>query len=56
MSNLKEYLKSEIKQTQAIYKFNTNQKQDSTSAYQVENYIYIDTHNMKIQHLSKKLD
>ena len=56
ISNLKEYLKSEMKWAQAIYKFNTNQKQDFAFIYQVKNYIFINTHNMKIQHPSKKLD
>ena len=56
MSNLKEYLKFKIKWAQAVYKFNTNQKQDPASVYQVEDYVYINTCNMKTQHSSKKLD
>ena len=56
MSNLEEYLKSEIKWAQAVYEFNANQKQDPAPAYQVGDYVYIDACNMKIWRPSKKLD
>jgi Chromo (CHRromatin Organisation MOdifier) domain len=56
MSDLEEYLKSEMKWAQAVYESNTNRNRDPAPAYQVGDYVYIDTRNMKTRRPSKKLD
>ena len=56
MSDLNEYLKSEMKWAQAIYESNANRTRNPAPAYRVGDLVWLDARNIKTRRPSKKLD
>ena len=56
MSDLNEYLKSEMKWAQATYESNANRTRNPAPAYRVGDLVWLDARNIKTRRPSKKLD
>ena len=56
MSDLNEYLRSEMKWAQAIYESNANRTRNPAPAYRVGDLVWLDARNIKTRRPSKKLD